>query len=165
MANRDAQGRFVAGAGSFREKDNGADTLVKTLVKMSLGHSVKVGLLDGGEEQEEGGPLTVLQVATFHEFGLGVPERSFIRAWYDENLERNKADFRAQMRRVTRGEVSEEQAFQQLGAKWAADIQARIRSQPSDWEPLKQATKDRKGSDLALIDTGQLVAAISYEVS
>ena len=49
-----------------------------------------------------------------------------------------------------------------LGTWAVAAIQAKIRTNiPPE---LKQATIDRKHSDLALVDTGQLLNSLTYEV-
>lgn len=141
-------------------KDHGANALVKAMQE-AQGVTLKVGVLEGGESH---GTLSVGEVAAFHEFGTAtIPERSFIRAWYDESLERNKQAFRAVMKSVTRGEITTAQAFGQLGALFVADIQKRIVEHIPP--PLADSTIKAKGSSTPLVDTGQLKASITYEVT
>lgn len=145
-------------------KDNGANALIKAALEAAKGAELRVGILaDKGAETAEGSKdLTIADVATFNEFGLGVPERSFIRAWYDEQLEANKAKFRALQAQVLRGEITQATAFKQLGAVFVGDIQKRIAGgiQPGNAE----STIARKGSSTPLVDTGQLKSAVSFEV-
>lgn len=145
-------------------KDNGANAIVKAMLRAALGAELRVGILeDKGSARAEGDDkLTVADVATFNEFGLGVPERSFIRAWYDEQLEPNKAAFRALQAQVVRGAMTQERMFQLLGLKFQAEIQKRI----SDGIAPANApsTIAQKGSSKPLIHTGQLRASITYEV-
>ena len=66
---------------------------VKEFLKM-LGElqssSIEIGILgeDKGGDKHEGSDITVLEIATIHEFGApkaNIPSRSFIRAGYDSN--------------------------------------------------------------------------------
>lgn len=47
---------------------------------------IKIGVLDA-DAQHEGDALTVGELAEMHEFGLGVPQRSWLREWFDESEE------------------------------------------------------------------------------
>ena len=144
---------------SVESHDHGAAALVKAFKSMR-GLVLRVGILQGDDSH---GGATVGEIAEFHEFGTEtIPQRSFIRAWYDENFERNRALFKIMMARVTRGQLTQEQAFHQLGSLFVAQIQQRIVDGiPS---PLADSTIKAKGSSTPLIDTGQLKASITYEV-
>lgn len=114
----------------------------------------------GGREK-----YTLLQVAIVHEFGAGpVPARSFIRATVDER----RADILklqvALARQVLQGKLTPDQALDQLGAKVAAWVKARIVAGIAP--PLKPATIKRKGGKKAtpLVDTGQLRSSITWAV-
>jgi len=122
--------------------------------------NVTVGVqADIGAQQHVGSKLTVLDIATIHEFGLGNnPERSFIRATFDENQE---LIYRlAQL--VVDGKLTREQALNQLGLRFQAQVIDRINSNIPP--PLAPATIKRKGSSLALVDTGQLKSSITYRI-
>lgn len=149
---------------TFKDVDHGAQALLKAVVKASLGSTLKVGILAKGEDakKEASEGLTVADVATFHEFGLGVPQRSFIRGWYDDFLDRNKADFRALFRQVVYGKIDRATMWQRLGLKWVADIQRRIVAGIAPG--LAASTIARKGSSTPLIDTGQLKSSVTFEV-
>ncbi len=145
------------------DKDHGANALIKAMLRAANGPELRVGILSKGAEAAEGSPdLTVADVATFNEFGLGVPERSFIRAWYDEQGAANRAKFRALSARVLRGELTQERMLEQLGLLFVGQIQQRITDgiAPENAE----STKKQKGSSKPLIDTGQLRQSITYEV-
>lgn len=101
-------------------------------------------------------------IAEIHEFGLGVPERSFIRAWFDANQDKIKKAIAAAMQQVIKGKYTKEVALERLGALFASQIQARISSNIPP--PLAPSTIKRKGSSVALIDTGQLRSAITYRI-
>jgi hypothetical protein len=146
-------------AAHVESKDHGADALVKALRSVK-GAELRVGILDKGDDDHAG--LTVAELAAIHEFGLGVPERSFIRGWYDENIDQIRELIKKQLARVARGEVSEVNAWKQLGALFVAQIQKRIveRIPP----PLAESTIKAKGSDVPLVDTGQLKSSITFKV-
>lgn len=108
--------------------------------------------------------LTLATVAAAHEYGApeaNVPERPFLRNTLKANLPKYKRLNVANVRKVIRSRMKEGVALGQLGAVAAGDVQRFIRNNPYD---IKQETKDRKGSSKPLIDTGQLVQSITYEV-
>lgn len=108
--------------------------------------------------------LTVAEVASFHEFGLGNnPERSWLRGWFDENEVPNTDLLRrAAAAALVEGKMSAEQALGILGAKFVGDIQARIAS--SIPPPNAPETIARKGSSTTLVDTGQLRSSITSKI-
>lgn len=106
--------------------------------------------------------LTVAEVAAFHEFGLGVPQRSFIRSWFDEAIEENRALIHSQLRLVVQRKLTLDVALERIALKLEANIKRRIRNRIPP--PLAQSTIDRKGSSVPLIDTGQLRNAIRARV-
>lgn len=146
-----------------RDEDKGYADLVKTIFALGA-PKVSVGIheADGQHEAEGGSGLRVIDVAQIHEFGLGVPERSFIRAWFDENEDKAKEAMRRLLVSVVKGERKPEQAVE-LFAQWVVgQMQARIAKGISP--PLATSTVLRKGSSVPLIHTGQLRSSISYEI-
>lgn len=128
---------------------------------------VVVGVLaDGkGGALAEGGDLVVLDLATIHEFGSTdgrVPQRSFLRAWVDENHAQVLEWQRAMMRAVAAGELDVPLALERLGLKIAGAIQAFMAT--SIPPPNAPATIERKGSSTTLIDSGQLRSSITHQV-
>jgi phage gpG-like protein len=129
---------------------------------------VRVGVLEEATKtsrEEEGSPLTLLEVAAIHEFGApaaGIPQRSFIRAGVDAQLPEIQRVQRALAAQTIRGALTLDVALDRLGAKVAALLQNRIAAGIDP--PNSAATIARKGSSKPLVDTGQLKAAITWRV-
>lgn len=124
-----------------------------------------------------GDSLTNPQLAAIHEFGGGnVPERSFLRATVDQD--RSIDTFaRDQAAQVATGSMPARQAGERIGIIATAAVKRRIRAHIPP--PLAAVTIERKlgkgshGGGLAskagdaaapLIDTGQLINSITYQV-
>ena len=147
------------------DRDRGYKALMRRVQKAARGRTVKVGLLSGdGAEPAGDGDKSLLDVATFHEFGIGNnPERSFVRAWFDENINEHKALERKLAESVVKGQNTIESALEKMGLLLSATMQMRIRGgiSPANAE----STIRRKGSSTPLIgESGSLVANISHEV-
>jgi hypothetical protein len=112
----------------------------------------------GEKHRSEVGDLTVGLIATFHEFGFGVPERSWLRGWVDANNSFINDLLRRGARQIILGK-DPEQIAGAIGAAFVASIQQRIVSGIAP--PLDAATIKAKGSSTPLIDTGQLKSAIT----
>lgn len=74
---------------SVKDEDHGLKIFLEAMLK-SGARSVDVGILVSEGSQTKVGisgtsGKTVGEVAAMHEFGEGVPQRSFIRGWVDEN--------------------------------------------------------------------------------
>ena len=118
---------------------------------------------------------TNAEVGTFHEFGtiaggsarsggviIGTPERSFIRSTIDEK----KALISRLFERVAKGIYD-----RRIAVKWGLNM---IGLQAVTWikrkiqkgipPPLALSTIARKKSSKPLIDTGQLIGSLTYEV-
>jgi hypothetical protein len=145
----------------IRDVDNGYKALVERIFTMGA-PKISVGVFetDGAKMYVDG--VTVLDVATFHEFGLGVPERSFLRGWFDENIERAREALVRLMRSVVEGKRTKEQALELFGVWLVGEIQKRMAENIPP--PLAPETIARKGSDVALIDTGQLRSSVTYKI-
>jgi len=161
-------------AGAITDTDRGYKVLLARLAKEQQGRVVDVGVMgsEAGDAKltrvNKKGDIavtddTVAGIATIHEFGLGVPERSFIRAYVDEHQPQIEAMLRKAAEDVVTGKVqSFDVALGRIGLKIRDEIKERIRS---GIEPgLAEATKDRKGSSTPLIDTGQLISSITWEL-
>jgi hypothetical protein len=117
-----------------------------------------------------GSALTVADIARFHEFGVspfqlpsgavhpGIPQRSFIRAWFDESQEFIAATLRSQMQQVIAGKLTAETASARIALAFEGSVKERIaRGIPP---PLSPVTIALKGSSKPLIDTGQLRSSV-----
>jgi hypothetical protein len=129
----------------FRDVDKGYDALMKRLVELA-NPQVRVGVHAAEGQRREAGirlakkegkfhlrgrggarPVTVLDVATWAEFGIGQPMRSWLRAWYDGGRQQNFADIQKMMVRVLAGKVPLNRALEQLGQRFVGLIQRRLR--------------------------------------
>ena len=122
---------------------------------------VTVGIQDYGDRKEEDAELSNAEIARLNEFGIGVPERSFLRSTFDDNIEY----FRKQAASFTAGAVlgkwTPENAMALLGQRVVTKVKRKIRSNipPGNAE----STKARKKSSRTLIDTSQMLNAVDYQ--
>jgi len=143
------------------DRDRGFKRLVKRIRRGANPPPVKVGVLSGsgGEASGEGG-LSVLDVASIHEFGLNGTERSFIRAWADaDRAELEDAEKRL-AESVIKGRDTVESALEKMGVLFAAKAQKYIQ----DGRVTPATVKSDGDGNTTLIDKGQLVGSISHEV-
>jgi len=146
---------------SIKDKDNGAQELLKRM-KMKL--DIRVGILgDEASAQHADSDETNVAIGTKHEFGIDVPQRSFIRETVDLNTNEIKKVQRLAAKKIIQGKSSNIKRFGDLvGLSVVAMIQERI----SDGIPPPNSpiTIEKKGSSKPLIDTGQLRSSITYDV-
>lgn len=151
------------------DKDLGFNRIIRTLNKDLDGVVVKVGVQakdkavrrgKGGSIRNTDQPLAV--IAAIHEFGLGdMPQRSFLRSAYDENLPM----IDKMIQRVANGAVfglGTNAALNQLGNVVQGMVQRKIVDGP--FVPNSPATIKRKKSSKPLIDTGHLRQSIRYVI-
>lgn len=151
------------------DKDLGLNRIIRTLNKDLDGVVVKVGVQakdkavrrgKGGSIRNTDQPLAV--IAAIHEFGLGdMPQRSFLRSAYDENLPM----IDKMIQRVANGAVfglGTNAALNQLGNVVQGMVQRKIVDGP--FVPNSPATIKRKKSSKPLIDTGHLRQSIRYVI-
>lgn len=173
LPNRDTHGRFTRGAGASVSVNPHALERVKARIEERVRHAVphrmSVGIHEAEGEQEKldyngrgaGSPL--IRIAAAHELGIGVPTRSWLRTWFDQNRERLKQ----QMVQSHRAEFAGEQgAIERIGRDWAREVQEWVEYQDGNLRSLEAATIAAKlAAELAspetpLFATGQLVASI-----
>lgn len=152
------------------QDDNKVPQYLKMLNELARTH-VEIGIVGDGEKYK-GTDITVLGVATVHEFGVNVvgkngkkiniPERSFIRSSYDANKQRI-FEFDKELERVLNLELSVDGFFNLIGEFAVGVIQNHLTSQVMS-PPLAQSTIRMKGSSNPLIDTGQLRRSIDYKI-
>lgn len=151
------------------DKDLGLNRIIRTLNKDLDGVVVRVGVQakdktvrrgKGGSIRNTDQPLAV--IAAIHEFGLGdMPQRSFLRSAYDENL----PVIDKMIQRVANGAVfglGTNAALNQLGNVVQGMVQRKIVDGP--FVPNSPATIKRKKSSKPLIDTGHLRQSIRYVI-
>lgn len=152
--------------GQAFDDDRGWRKLVTQFKAQKKGATVFIGVTRSeGTYAGKGKPISVGQVAAIHEFGApkaGIPERSFIRGAIDANQGKIRRTLNRLALAVSRGGMSANMALGILGESVSQMIKKRI----TDGIPpaLKPATVARKGSSKPLIDTGQLLNSIGWEL-
>jgi hypothetical protein len=169
-----------------RIKDNGWKKLLKSIFKDDrIGVTVGIQGSDASSGHK-GSDLTVAEVGEIHEFGLGVPRRSFLRGYYDENYGLLRKRLLKISKRIAspRSKLTAKKGMGLFGSLVVGEIQKRIAS--GIFPPLSEATKRARkrlgvtkkgqrdaqgrflkaGSVIAtpLINTGQLRSSITYKV-
>lgn len=123
------------------------------------GTGVKVGIQAGKGEQDG---TDMFDIAVFNEFGTAtIPARPFMRDAADKHREDTGRVMEHLAKKVQEG-ADAGQALETLGQWYQAQQQAHIRS--GEFQPNAPATVKRKGSSVPLIDKGQLVSSVRYEV-
>jgi hypothetical protein len=122
--------------------------------------------------EKKPGKLTVEEIARAHELGIGVPQRSFIAAWYDAHVTEAEALLyslteRAISEAARRGLAIDDRVKHRIllrvGLLMQGGIQAFISS--GQVKPaLSPKTIARKGSSVPLVDSGQLRASITVAI-
>lgn len=115
-----------------------------------------------GDRAKEGG-LSMPQIAAENEFGTQrIPERSFMRTSFDENITRIQALIRREYELVVDGNKTAANALGLVGLYVVGLIQQKIRqiTQP----PNSPTTIALKKSSKPLIDFGQMVGSVTYVV-
>lgn len=126
-------------------------------------NAVKVGLPEGSNDYPDG--TSVIMVGTVHEFGSevrNIPQRSYLRSTVTENKREYKSLHRKLALKVLRGEMTTEQALQQIGLKVQSDVVGKI-TDLSD-PPLKHRRDKEGDAGNPLVLTGHLRRAITFQI-
>ena len=142
------------------DRDLGLRRFIRELQKAKT-TEVVVGIVNGTKNQEG---LDVAEYGAANEFGTSkIPERSFMRSTFDDEVQGLKSYMDSQYSMVMRGEKTIHRALGAVGMKHQMQIKHKISS--VDILPkLADATIARKGSTKTLVDTGALNANITYTV-
>lgn len=136
--------------------EKGAWRKLYNLLKKVDGASVRAGVLDGD--------LAV--IAAVQEYGSpkrGIPARPAVRQAF-ENHRGELVALQAKIAQaLVEGKMTEHRAMQLLGM-WAVGAIKATYTSEGKFTPLAAATIRAKGSSKPLIDTGQLVAAVTFVV-
>jgi hypothetical protein len=159
---------------------NNIDKVMRNLRQLG-GKQIKVGLF--GSDSSE-----LVMIGAVHEYGaeipvtpkmrawfaangyplkkettvIKIPERSWLRSGYDENIDKIARKIEEMVPDVIEGNVNPKLFMDAIGMEFAGLIQKKMRDLKNP--PNSQMTIERKGSDNPLIDTGRLVGAIRHEV-
>ncbi|MEK2481916.1 hypothetical protein AB7321_12615 [Providencia rettgeri] len=108
--------------------------------------------------------LSNATIAAAHEFGVPghIPERSFLRSTLNENKDNASRLLAKELKAdIELGEFSD-RPFAIVGEKLAGEVKRKIQAGINP--PLDPKTVKRKKSSKPLIDTGNLLQSITYEV-
>jgi hypothetical protein len=130
---------------------------------------LRVGIF-GPAASSSHGEASNVEVASFHEFGTEhVPQRSFIRATVLARLREINSMYERIAKGAIEGKITLHVGYDIMGEYIRSEMQQTIRAQIPP--PLKPETIDRKnrsvgggGASTPLIDTGQLINSIAFEV-
>ncbi len=142
-------------------QDTSNDLLKHLLEELDIEVTVGIHEDDGGQSHGKGG-ITTAQVGAAHEFGLGPPQRSFVRGYFDEHQAEIEGWQDDAMRRILDGADPRAEATR-VGLMLEAGMKERIlaRIEP----PLAESTKRRRGEGaIPLIDSSQLLGSIRSKV-
>lgn len=159
--------------------ENNTKQLLQTLKELGKSQ-IDVGIVGGDSE--------IAMIAAVHEFGcdiqvtdrmrgwfgangyplkkettvIRIPERSFLRSGYDENIDKIAGKVEEMLPAVLENDVNPKVFMDAIGLEFAGLIQKKLRDLKSPAN--SDMTVERKGSSNPLIDTGRLVGAIEHEV-
>jgi len=143
-------------------RDRGARALGERLRGVKRTRAITVGVHedDGSATTDDG--LTVAEVAEINEFGLGVPERSFVRAFAEETEAEHVETMRKLGEAIVKGRTTAIAGLEAVASLYRGKIQAKVASgiDPANAE----STIRQKGSATPLIDTGQLRSSVDARV-
>ena len=145
----------------IKDTDHGYKDLVKRVFGAGTKARIDVGILEDGAHGDDA--ASILEIGTFNEFGTEtIRERSFIRAWFDEEEPELRIKFAELMKSVVEGKRTKDEILELMGLYCVGQIQKRM----ADGVPPPNApsTIKKKGSSTPLIDTGVLRSSISHRV-
>jgi len=161
------------------DKFNRIPDLVRELQYLAS-HQVEIGIF---ADASRDGAVPMLVIAAANEFGakipkrqarfedlddenpekwIIIPERSYLRAWFDENVDVLQATMERLIGQVVEGKISGRAALETIGGYVVTHVQAYMVDLKTP--PNAPSTIARKGSSNPLIDTGQLKDAITWRV-
>jgi len=145
--------------------DNKGFKIIEDALKDSF--KTRVGILGAKASQTHEGGMTNVEVGSIHEYGSisrNIPSRSFLRMpleakvweWVKKNKDRYYEMLKINKLRKW---------YVALGLEAEAIVDEAFTTRGfGRWSPLKKSTIEAKGSDMPLIDTGQLRKSISSQV-
>lgn len=125
---------------------------------------IEIGILGEGKggQKHKDEDVTVVEIANYHEFGTRyIPERSFVRASFDKNLDEYARVGENLIRQALEFKIDADGIAEGLGQHIVGQTQEYLTKLSSP--PLKPITIVRKGSSNPLIDTGQLRDSIEWK--
>lgn len=146
-------------------KDNGFNRARALLRKPRMILSVGVHPAEAAQTYPDRPSVTVGMVATVHEYGIGVPVRSWLFGWLYEEADLISRQMAADTKRVLFGNPPESEgaALAKRGSVYRQQIEDRIRY-ANVFDSNADSTVAKKGFDLPLIDSELFIESIRWEV-
>lgn len=91
-----------------------------------------------------------------------IPERAFLRNGHDENIDKVMKYADTLIKQVTSGKMTADKCLDLLGQSLATKIKTYARN--LDNPPNSWATKETKGTDNPLVDTGKMINSIDWRI-
>ncbi len=123
-------------------------------LKKLMKTTINVGILEDAGTYPNG--TSVATVGAVHEYGLGVPQRSFLKVPFEEaekDIEENSAKI---SKELIEGDIDLDEAVETMG-EYLVTVSKNSWTD-NNWAPTKS-------SNPPLYDTGQLFDSINYEVN
>lgn len=125
---------------------------------INIGLPKDVGTYDNGQ--------SILEVGERHEFGLGVPRRSFLRMPLIVNQETINKHLKYSWKQIVEGKSTAIKQFNILGTVGQNISRDAFKTQGyGKWKDIDEKTKEQKGSSKILFDTGRLVQSVTNWIS
>ena len=129
-------------------------------IKIATTHEVNIGIAQDIGQYPNG--EKVVDVGRRHEFGIGVPRRSFLRMPFIVKQNIIDKAIATSWKKITDGKSTALKEFGILGIIGQnISKDAFATGGFGKWEKLKPATEKAKGSDEILLDTSKLVQSIT----
>lgn len=129
-------------------------------MKIATTHEVNIGIAQDVGQYSNG--EKIVDVGRKHEFGIGVPRRSFLRMPFIVEQKTIDKAIVTSWKKITEGKSTALKEFGILGIIGQnISKDAFATGGFGKWEKLKPGTEKAKGSDDILIDTGKLVQSIT----
>jgi hypothetical protein len=148
---------------TFEIIDHGWDRITRELGEVGNSYT-KVGLHENGKTSGESSMEEVINYASVNEFGCPekkIPERAFMRETADSNMVKIIALQEEAVDAVIIGIKTPRQALMKIGEEVKEMIVQKITDGP--WESNAPSTIKKKGFNLPLIDSRQMIDSIQHE--
>lgn len=174
--------------GRVRDVDHGYKAFKQRMTDIKDSDAMaRVGVFAGGDPREAVAPyqpainalfvaaglskpaqeVTNVDIGVWMEFGvpqLQIPERSWLRSTFDDKHEAWAKFAERQVALLVDGKVTLEVALGRLGLLASSDVKKAITTGAGIPPPNAESTVKAKGSSRPLVDSGQFVGAITYDV-
>jgi hypothetical protein len=140
--------------------------LYKLNIEKAKKMSVAVGLpIEKASGKVYGNGMTVMEVGYVHEYGIGVPMRSWLREPLELNQKKLNDFTQVQFKKVIEQGMDAKKALAQVGLKAEGFISDAFETGGyGKWEGLSDETIAQKGSTTILIDKGTLSQSVASAV-